>query len=126
MAAELIGRWSIERRVRDLRTGASGRFHGIATITPDGRWVEEGALDFGPHHGPARRELRIVDREVRFADGRPFHPLDLTGAPVEHLCGEDRYLGRFRLLGPDALDVVWEVTGPHKHQRIDTSYRRGH
>ena len=124
MAAELTGRWTIERRVRDLRTGDSGRFHGSATITPDGRWVEEGTLDFGPYHGPARRELRIVGGEVRFADGRAFHSLDLTGAPVEHLCGDDRYLGRFRLVGSDALDVVWEVTGPHKHQRIETSYRR--
>jgi hypothetical protein len=124
VATKLTGTWTIERRVRDLRTGVSGRFHGIATITLDGHWVEEGALDFGAYHGPARRELRIVDGEVRFADGRPFHPLDLTGAPVEHLCGEDRYRGRFRLLDPDALDVVWEVTGPHKHQRIETSYRR--
>ena len=124
MAAELTGRWTIERRVRDLRLGTSGRFRGSATITPDGRWVEEGALDFGPYHGPARRELRIVGGEVRFADGRPFHPLDLTGAPVEHVCGEDRYVGRFHLHGQDALDVVWEVTGPHKHQRIETSYRR--
>jgi hypothetical protein len=126
VAAELTGRWTIERRVRDLRAGTSGRFVGIATITPDGRWVEEGTLDFGPYRGPARRELRIVGGEVRFADGRPFHPLDLTGAPVEHLCGDDRYLGRFRRLGPDALDVVWEVTGPRKQQRIDTSYRRAH
>jgi hypothetical protein len=122
--AELTGRWTIERRVRDLQAGASGRFQGIATITPDGRWVEEGVLELGPYRGPARRELRIVGDEVQFADGRPFHPLDLSGAPVEHVCGDDRYVGRFRRLSADALDVVWEVTGPHKQQRIDTSYRR--
>jgi hypothetical protein len=126
VAAELTGRWTVERRVRDLRAGTCGRFHGTATITPDGRWVEEGTLEYGAYRGPARRELRIVDGEVRFADGRPFHRLDLSGAPVEHLCGDDRYLGRFRLLGPDVLDVVWEVAGPHKHQRIHTAYRRAH
>jgi hypothetical protein len=122
--AELTGRWRIERRVRDLRTGTSGRFRGVATITPDGRWVEEGTLEFGGYRGPARRELRIVDGDVFFADGRPFHPLDLTGRPVEHRCGADRYTGALRLRGPDALDVAWEVTGPHKQQRIDTAYRR--
>jgi hypothetical protein len=124
VAAELAGRWAIERRVRDLRAGMSGRFTGVATIAPDGRWVEEGTLDFGPYRGPARRELRIVGGEVRFADGRPFHPLDLTGRPVEHLCGDDRYTGRFHVRGPDAFDVAWEVTGPHTHQRIESAYRR--
>jgi hypothetical protein len=124
VAPDLTGRWTIERRVRDLRAGTSGRFAGIATITPDGRWVEEGTLDFGPYHGPARRELRIVGSEVRFADGRPFHPLDLTGAPVEHLCGDDRYAGEYRLVAPDRFDTRWRITGPTKDQRIDTSYRR--
>jgi hypothetical protein len=122
--AELTGRWSIARRVRDLRTGTSGGFRGVATITPDGRWVEEGTLEFGGYRGPARRELRIVDGEVRFADGRSFHTLDLTGRPVEHRCGADRYTGELRLRGPDALDVVWEVTGPDKHQRMESAYRR--
>jgi hypothetical protein len=124
VAAELTGRWTVERRVRDLLTGASGRFDGVATITPDGRWVEEGTLEFGAYRGPARRELRIAGGEVRFADGRPFHPLDLTGRPVEHLCGEDRYTGEYRLRGPDALEIAWDVTGPRKRQRIESSYRR--
>jgi len=124
VAAELTGRWTVERRVRDLLTGASGRFAGVATITPDGRWVEEGTLEFGAYRGPARRELRIAGGEIRFADGRPFHPLDLSGRPVEHICGDDRYTGHYRLRDPDVLEVAWDVTGPHKHQRIESSYRR--
>ena len=60
---------------------------------------------------------------VAFADGRPFHPLVLDG-PVEHLCGEDRYAGEYRLLDPDTLAVRWCVTGPAKDLEIETTYRR--
>ncbi len=108
----------------DRRTGTAGRFEGVATFAADGRWIEEGTLDFGGYRGPARRELRIADGMVWFADGRPFHPLDLTGGPVEHLCGEDTYTGAYRLHEPDRLEVAWRVTGPEKDQRIDTLYSR--
>jgi hypothetical protein len=122
--AELVGRWTVERVVRDERSGTTGHFRGMATFTPDGRWVEEGTLEFGAYRGPARRALRIVDGAVEFADGRPFHPLDLSGRPVEHLCGEDTYAGVYRLLAPDRLEVSWRIVGPDKAQRVDTSYTR--
>jgi hypothetical protein len=61
---------------------------------------------------------------VAFADGRPFHPLDLDGGPVEHRCGEDRYAGSYRLRDADTLDVRWRVTGPAKDLEIETTYRR--
>jgi hypothetical protein len=121
---ELVGRWRVERRLLDRRSGIAGRFRGTATFEPDGRWWEEGTLDLGAYHGPARRELRIAGDAVQFADGRPFHPLDLTGGPVEHLCGEDTYTGAYRLVAPDRLEVSWRVTGPDKDQRIETVYRR--
>jgi len=122
VSAELTGRWSVERRLLDRLTGTAGRFEGVATFAPDGRWSEEGTLAFGAYRGPARRELRIADGMVWFSDGRPFHPFDLS-RPVEHLCGEDRYAGEYRLRG-DVLEVVWLVTGPHKDQRIESVYRR--
>jgi hypothetical protein len=122
--AELVGRWTVDRVVRDERSDTTGRFHGTATFTPDGRWVEEGTLEFGAYRGPARRELRIADGMVWFDDGRPFHPLDLTGRPVEHLCGEDVYTGVYRLPAPDRLEVSWRIAGPRKTQRVDTSYSR--
>jgi len=122
--AELVGRWTVERVVRDERSGASGHFQGVATFAPDGRWLEEGTLELGAYRGPARRELRIVDDAVQFADGRPFHPLDLTGRPVEHLCGEDTYTGVYLFRAPDRLEVSWRITGPRKAQRVDTSYTR--
>jgi len=122
VSAELTGRWSVERRLLDRLTGTTGRFEGVATFAPDGRWSEEGTLAFGAYRGPARRELRIADGMVWFSDGRAFHPFDLS-APVEHVCGEDRYLGEYRLAA-DVLEVVWLVTGPHKDQRIESVYRR--
>jgi hypothetical protein len=124
VSAELTGRWAVERSVVDVRSGTAGRFRGVATFAPDGRWIEEGTLEFGAYRGPARRELRIAGDAVEFADGRPFHPLDLTGRPVEHLCGEDTYTGVFRLVAPDRLEVSWRVRGPGKEQRIDTQYTR--
>jgi hypothetical protein len=120
--AELTGRWTVERGLLDRRTGTAGRFSGVATFSPDGHWHEEGTLEFAGYRGPAHRDLRIADGMVWFDDGRPFHPFDLDG-PVEHLCGEDRYAGEYRLDG-DLLEVVWHVTGPHKDQRIESVYRR--
>jgi hypothetical protein len=83
---------------------------------------------FGAHEGPAGRRLAIVPAGggwvVEFADGRPFHRLDLEGGPVEHLCGADRYAGEYRLRGRDTLDVHWRVTGPGKDLEIETRYRR--
>jgi uncharacterized protein DUF6314 len=92
------------------------------------RWTEQGHLRFGGHAGPAGRRLAIVPAAdgwlVEFADGRPFHRLDLDGGAVEHLCGEDRYAGEYRLRDRDTLDVRWHVTGPRKDLEIETTYRR--
>jgi hypothetical protein len=127
----LTGRWRIERRLIDLDAGIAGDFRGHATFAPadDGLgWTEHGRLRLGGHDSEAGRRLAIVPTAdgwlVTFEDGRPFHPLDLSGAPVEHRCGDDRYLGEYRVLGPDTLHVTWHVTGPRKDQRIDSSYHR--
>jgi hypothetical protein len=63
---------------------------------------------------------------VAFADGRPFHALDLTdgACAVEHVCGEDRYEGEYRLSDAGTLAVRWRVTGPAKDLEITTTYRR--
>jgi hypothetical protein len=133
LAAVLAGSWSVERHVSDLRSGLRGQFAGTAWFEPeDGRvrWAERGRLRFGARETEVRRELAIVDGPggwtVVFEDGRPFHPLDLaTGAcTVEHLCGSDRYAGEYRLLGPDVLEIVWQVSGPGKRQEIRSTYRR--
>jgi hypothetical protein len=122
----LAGRWTVRRRLNDLENGVEGTFEGVAEFSADGTWTEIGRLRFGAYDGEARRVLRIVEGAVEFADGRPFHPLDLSGGActVEHLCGDDRYAGEYTVLGPDELRVVWFVAGPRKRQAIETVYRR--
>ena len=131
--AYLPGRWRVERTLHDARLG-DGAFTGTASFEPDDEggldWLETGRLELGGHVGPARRRLRVT-REggawmVRFDDGRPFHPLTLRceTSAVAHRCGEDTYAGEYVVLGPDAFDVAWRVSGPAKDQRIASRYRR--
>lgn len=122
----LAGRWSVHRRLSDLENGVEGAFEGVAEFGVDGTWTETGHLRFGAYDGEARRVLRVVAGGVEFEDGRPFHPLDLSGGAcvVEHLCGEDRYAGEYTVVGPDELRVVWFVAGPRKRQVIESVYRR--
>ena len=111
----------------------TGTFAGEAVFAPEGDgllWREQGRLRLGAYDGPATRTLRIVPDGtgwlVRFADGRPFHPLDLREGTcaVAHPCGEDRYEGVYRVSGPDELEVRWCVRGPAKDGVIETRYRR--
>jgi hypothetical protein len=132
----LAGRWSIERRVRDMRLGHDAVFAGTADIAPDPDapgelcWREEGELVSAAHRGPARRVMRIVASggawEVLFDDRRPFHPLDLSqgACDVVHLCGADRYEGAFRIEDHGRVSVRWRVRGPTKDLEITSEYRR--
>ena len=129
--AYLPGTWALTRSVHDAQLGA-GRFDGLATFTLDGEaieWREHGRLRLASYDGPARRALRILRTadgwEVRFADGRPFHPLELgREAAVEHPCGADRYTGVYSVEGPDAFTVRWRVRGPAKEQQVVSRYVR--
>lgn len=86
--AYLAGSWRVERSVRDHASGAEGTFRGTTDFAP----LEAGGL---LHHEsgtfvwqgvarPAERTLRFLPgtapsrADVRFADGRPFHDLDLA------------------------------------------------
>jgi hypothetical protein len=129
----LLGTWRVERTMEDAVLGA-GRFRGSATFSrrADGlAWHEVGRMELAGHAGPAHRDLLVAPAEggaweVRFGDGRPFHPLDLTtgACAVEHPCGEDHYTGEYAIRGPDAFEVRWHVHGPHKRQRLTTRYER--
>ncbi|WP_022928917.1 DUF6314 family protein [Patulibacter americanus] len=135
--AFLPGTWQIDREVHDALAGTDGRYVGTATFALDGdglSWVERGTLQLGGFEGTATRTMAVVPGpdgaegrwEVRFDDGRPFHPLDLrAGAcPVDHPCGEDHYAGWVRVEGPGLLVVSWRVTGPRKDHTILTRYTR--
>lgn len=133
-AAFLEGSWRIARRVRDRRLGESGSLVGKACFTPiqDGlSYDEQGVLRFGAYIGEVTARYRFMEAEpgamsVHFADGRPFHLLDLSSglAEVAHDCAPDRYLGRYRALGPDSWTLAWRIRGPRKDMLIGTRYDR--
>jgi hypothetical protein len=146
VAGYLVGRWSVERTVYDRRAGAEGRFLGTADFrfeTADARdagphgtegallHVEEGQLTWGGRVSAASRSLRLWPRtdgtaEVEFADGRPFHDLDLrTGVwTAVHPCAADRYEGTFTACSADEWHLEWRVSGPAKDQLLRSVYRR--
>ncbi|MBQ0854369.1 hypothetical protein J8N05_40125 [Streptomyces sp. BH-SS-21] len=140
--AYLAGSWRVERSVRDLASGAQGTFRGVTVferLDGGGSGPSEGLL----HHEsgtfvwqgvarPAERTLRFLPdggasrADVRFADGRPFHDLDLaTGRHVtDHPCSADLYRGEFTVRDTDRWRTVWRVGGPAKDLVLTTDYTR--
>jgi hypothetical protein len=134
--AYLAGSWRVERSVRDLAGGDEGRFSGTTTFGP----LEAGGL---LHHESgvftwrgvpraAERTLRFLPgstpgtADVRFADGRPFHELDLTSGRhvAGHPCAADLYRGEFTVVDGDHWRTVWRVDGPAKDLVLTTDYAR--
>lgn len=144
----LPGVWRIDRRLHDARARQDGVYVGTATFLLEGEglsWTERGELRLGDYVGSATRVMHVVPAaaaaaaarpgaaqrsaapwEVRFDDGRPFHPLDLRGGscPVDHPCGEDHYSGWVRVEAEDLMVVSWRVVGPRKDHTILTRYSR--
>ncbi|MFI5801286.1 DUF6314 family protein [Streptomyces sp. NPDC051561] len=137
-AGYLAGRWSVERVVLDRAIGAEGRFVGTADFRATGgqrggvlSHEEEGHLEWEGRTFPSSRTLRLLPRgdgtaEVEFADGRPFHDLDLRGGSwhTVHPCAADRYEGAFTVCSADEWHLEWRVTGPAKDQLLRSVYRR--
>ncbi|MEU9114949.1 DUF6314 family protein [Streptomyces sp. NPDC048483] len=135
-ATYLAGGWRIARTVRDLCTGAEGSFHGTAQFRPDAAGagllhIEEGELTWAGTVHPASRTLRLRPlpdgtARITFADGRPFHDLDLrTGRwTAVHPCADDRYEGIFTVIAADEWHLEWRVGGPAKEQLLRSVYRR--
>jgi hypothetical protein len=132
--AYLVGRWSIDRVVVDERTGAQGTFTGTAEFRRvDGELLEleSGEFVWGGVSNQANRTHRLVPRpdgtaDVLFADGRPFHDLDLrTGRwRTRHPCAADLYDGEFTVVSHDEWHLRWRVEGPAKTQVLTSVYRR--
>ena len=130
----LRGRWSLLRRIEDRRRGLDGTLLGDASFDPYGtglRYHETGRLRFGDYEGRCHQAYlygfpgdgRV---EVRFADGRFFHTLDLTGGvgEAEHLCAQDRYSTRVELTAEHRWTSRWRVLGPTKDLLLTTWYLR--
>src|ERR1700683_2892111 len=134
--AFLRGRWRLERRVGDHRSGVCGTFPGDAEFaaTDDPavlRYEERGELRFGGHAGPARRALLLRElphggADVRFADGREFYMLDLRSGmwTARHGCGADEYIVSYQVRTAGWLEECWHVTGPRKAYDTVTTLNR--
>ncbi|KUO15793.1 DUF6314 family protein [Streptomyces dysideae] len=132
----LAGSWRVARSVRDQVSGAEGEFSGTTVFGPlQGGGLlhhESGTFTWQGVPHPAERTLRFLpgDSEgvvdVRFADGRPFHDLDLTSGRhiADHPCAADLYRGEFTVLDADHWRSVWRVGGPAKDLVITTDYAR--
>ncbi len=130
----LCGAWRVEREILDRRADLVGSFNGSVTFGPDDgglRCREEGRMVLGGYSGLAHRDYLYGfpsphRAEVRFADGRAFHGLDLsTGCwTAVYLCPPDRYEGRFEAQGEDRWLTIWEITGPGKAARLSRLHTR--
>lgn len=135
----LRGHWLFERKVfdatRNQEVTANGQAHYLDEMMnakPGLRYREDGEVDLDGVSVQTEREYIygfLADggvAEVRFADGRFFHVLDLSKGMVrvEHQCGEDLYQGLFRVLTDQAWLSVWRITGPRKSQVITTHFIR--
>ncbi|MDX3455111.1 DUF6314 family protein [Streptomyces sp. ME02-8801-2C] len=142
----LAGTWRLERSVRDLSGTDEGTFVGTTTFSPlhEADQPHEGVPRGLLHHEsgtfvwrgvarPAERTLRFLPgaapgtAAVCFADGRPFHDLDLTSGRwiTDHPCAADLYRGEFTVLDEDHWRTVWRVAGPAKDLVLTTDYLRG-
>lgn len=139
LIAYLRGPWLYERKVFDAtaeqEVTASGKVQFADELTngqPGLRYREDGEMEIDGIAVQTEREYIygfLADggvAEVRFADGRFFHVLDLSKGMVrvEHQCGDDTYQGLFRVLTDQAWLSVWRVTGPRKSQVITTHFIR--
>ena len=140
--AYLKGSWRVRRSVRDLASGAEGEFTGETLFRPLGEGddgggpgllhQESGTFVWQSVSRPAERTLRFLPGErpgtaaVRFADGRPFHDLDLTDGryAADHPCSADLYRGEFTVYDEDRWRTVWRVGGPAKDLILTTDYTR--
>lgn len=135
--AHLAGRWRVERTVRDLASGDEGNFSGVTVFSAldDGGGLlhaESGDFTWQGTTRPATRTLRFLPgarpgtADVRFADGRPFHELDLTTGRfiAGHPCAADLYRGEFTVRDADHWRTVWRVGGPAKDLVLTTDYAR--
>ncbi|MGW1781074.1 DUF6314 family protein [Streptomyces sp. NPDC002143] len=134
--AYLAGSWRVTRSVRDRASGDEGRFDGVSVFgaSDDGGLLqhESGTFVWLGVARPAERTLRFLPgptpgtADVRFADGRPFHDLDLrTGRHIaDHPCSADLYRGEFTVRDADHWRTVWRVAGPAKDLLLTTDYAR--
>jgi hypothetical protein len=128
------GDWTLTRRIKDARAGATGHFEGEARFqaAPGGlSYLEEGRLTFGaaaPMAATRRYFWRAAGTaiEVDFADGRFFHAFqtDVDRPEAAHHCAPDKYAVRYDFSAWPAWRAEWRVAGPRKDYAMISDYRR--
>ena len=127
--SDLLGTWTLTRVVEDRLADERRDVAGTATLILEApgrvRWSEEGVMTWAGRSVPVTRTLYVVRLdvgwEVRFSDGRPFHPW-VVGERVEHPCRPDLYRGLVETEGDPVTrwTVEWQATGPEKDYVMTT------
>jgi hypothetical protein len=129
----LTGDWIMTRRIRFRRTAARGFLQGHACVSGDGHRAslnEQGLLRLDGREAMASQRYALTFRgvmvQVHFRSGSFFHEFELctSGYTAIYHCGEDQYVGRYRVLDPDVWSLTWCVRGPRKEYDMRTLYRR--
>ncbi|MFT7649298.1 MAG: hypothetical protein ACI8Y4_004059 [Candidatus Poriferisodalaceae bacterium] len=136
LASFLAREWTLEREILHRDSDTSARIRGAAfwEVAEAGAltYVERGVLEVGGYVGDVRQSYRFSIRtptsaDVFFADGRPFHTVDLANgrSDITHLCEPDTYLGIYEVTSTEELRVTWDVRGPRKDYLSTTTLRPG-
>lgn len=133
--ADFAGTWQITRRIVDRHGAQSGRFDGLADLTPQAaaglQYREDGTLtlDAGGTFRASRAYVWQFTSDrvlVKFDDGRDFHSFVPTGqaAGTDHPCGQDYYRVTYDFRDWPVWRAVWTVTGPAKDYTMTSLYTR--
>ncbi|MEJ8560894.1 DUF6314 family protein [Yoonia sp. GPGPB17] len=123
---DFVGRWSLQRTIRDQLNGQHGALAGNATFTQVDAtrltYDETGTLTLenGVHLEATRQYLWTFSPDlvtVTFSDGGLFHQFVPSDHAIgtDHPCGGDFYKVRYDFTTWPRWTAVWTVTGPRKN-----------
>ncbi|MGB7244942.1 MAG: DUF6314 family protein [Sulfitobacter sp.] len=127
--ADFAGKWRLSRRILPDH-GPEAEFEGTAEwVWSDDRLLyrENGLLKL-QGLTPMQAERRYVwgaDLSVFFDDGRFFHQIPRDGGEALHWCDPDTYVVRYDFDPWPMFQVHWDVRGPKKAYKMQSTYVRG-
>lgn len=124
------GTWALNRRI-EHSDGTLAHFEGHAIWAPDAEGLcqeESGTLRIGKGTPivAKRSYLWRPELSVHFDDGRFFHDVPPLGGEAAHWCAPDQYDVIYDFALWPEFRVTWQVSGPRKSYRMDSTYRRTH
>ena len=131
--SDIIGKWKITRSIEDRLNQKKFALDGVAIFTDNNslyHYNETGIMKSESFQSKAHQDyLWIITPEgwkINFTDGSHFHDLELANQEqhVYHKCGNDIYRGEFLLNLPNAIKVLWNVSGPRKDYVSHTYYKK--